>query len=61
MWLSYEIRGNEKQSLKWCQNNKKKEIKDVYLDIDQDLILAHTQYEIGCEWEKEQSLKTHYI
>lgn len=52
MWLSYEIKRKKEQSLKLCQNTKKKEIKGVYVDIDQDLILAGVQYEIGWKWEK---------
>lgn len=60
VWLSYEIKG-KKQSLKLCQNTKKKEMKGMYLDIDQDSILADVLYEIGCKWEKEQSLKIPYV
>lgn len=52
MWLSYEIK-EKKIDLKFCQNTKKKEMKGMYLDTDQDSILAGVLYEIGCKWEKE--------
>lgn len=50
----YHTRQNEKKiEFEIASEYQEKETKGVYVDTDQDLILAGVQYEIGWKWEKE--------